>query len=50
MPVVRIEMAAARIEPMKYEALKRDVKKGRSLGYANSPINDEPEIMQKRIP
>jgi hypothetical protein len=30
--VVRIEMAAATIDPMKYEELNKDVMKGRSLG------------------
>jgi hypothetical protein len=43
-------MAAATICPMKYETLKSEVKTGLSLGYASSPINEEPETMQVGIP
>jgi hypothetical protein len=44
------EIPAATTEPMKYNALKSEVMIGRSLGYASSPIKDEPAMMQKGIP
>jgi len=49
-PVVLRPMAAAVIDPMKYEELKRDVKVSRSFGWPSSPSKDEPEMMQKTIP
>ena len=50
MVVVLIEMAAAVMEPIKYEALKREVMNGRSFGWASSPIKADPAMMAKRIP
>jgi hypothetical protein len=41
---------AAISEPTNQSALKREVMIGRSFGYASSPINDEPAIMQNGIP
>jgi len=49
-PVVRVAIAAAMIDPIKYDALKSDVIKGRSFGYASSAIKEEPEMMAKRMP
>ena len=48
--VVRVAMAAAIMAPMKYEALNNEVKNGRSLGYPNSPIREEPATMANRMP
>ena len=50
MSLVPKQIAAATICPMKYETLKSEVITGRSLGYASSPINEEPETMQVGIP
>ena len=49
-PVVLSPIAAAVMEPMKYEELNRDVKVSRSFGWPSSPSNDDPEMMQKTIP
>jgi hypothetical protein len=43
-------MAAAVIDPMKYEELNREVRVSRSFGWPSSPIKDEPEIIQNTIP
>ena len=43
-------MPAATIWPKKNETLNRDVRTGRSLGYASSPIREDPETMQVGIP
>jgi hypothetical protein len=45
-----MEMAAATIAPMKYDALNSEVRNGRSLGYPSSPINADQEMIQKRRP
>jgi hypothetical protein len=50
MPVVLRLIAAAVIEPIKYEELNKDVNVARSFGCANSPIKEEPEMIQKTIP
>jgi hypothetical protein len=42
--------AAATILPMNQEALKSEVKTGRSLGYPSSPINDEAATIANGIP
>jgi hypothetical protein len=41
---------AATKDPTNQSALKREVMIGRSFGYASSPINDEPAMMQKGMP
>lgn len=43
-------MAAARIEPIKYEELKSEVITARSLGWLSSPIKAEPEMIANRMP
>jgi hypothetical protein len=50
MPVYLMAIAEATIEPMKYEVLKKEVNIARSLGYPNSPIKEDPEMMQATIP
>jgi hypothetical protein len=47
---VTIAIAEAVIAPTKYEALKKEVKVARSLGWPSSPIKEEPEIMHRTIP
>lgn len=47
---VPIAMVAARIWPIKYEELKRDVRIGRSLGWPSSPMSEDPEMIAKRMP
>ena len=49
-PVVLSPIAAAVMEPMKYEELNSDVKVSRSFGWPSSPSKDEPEMMQNTIP
>jgi hypothetical protein len=41
---------AATKDPTNQRALKREVMIGRSFGYASSPINDEPAMIQKGMP
>jgi len=43
-------MADAVMAPRKYEALKKDVKAARSFGWPSSPINADPEIIQRTMP
>lgn len=44
------EIPAATRAPMKYRALNSEVMIGRSLGYASSPIKEEPAMIQKGMP
>lgn len=44
------QMAAAVIWPTKYDTLKSDVRTGRSLGYASSPIREEADTMHVGMP
>ena len=44
------DMPAATSAPTKYNALKREVMMGRSFGYASSPINEEPAMIQNGMP
>lgn len=50
MSLVPKQIAAATIWPIKYDTLKSEVKTGRSLGYASSPMSAEPDTMQVGIP
>jgi hypothetical protein len=43
-------MAAAAIAPTKYEALKKDVRVARSLGWPNSPIKADADTIHMTIP
>jgi len=48
--VVARLIADAAMEPMKYEALKKDVRAARSFGWLSSPIKDDPDMTQNTIP
>lgn len=50
MLLVRKQIPAARIDPMKYEELNREVSTGLSLGYPSSPSKADPATMQTGMP